>query len=1507
MKKNITLIAAALLFTSLALSGTTFRGALNLLHAPAVTRAEIAGKDGELTVTAPNTIVNKYAKLKSDAPAGSPAITIENPGGPNGLDPASLTAGDLILIIQMAGASIDSSDTPAYGAVTNLNNAGRHEFVTVSSVSGSVLTINPPCGGLRFSYTASGKVQVIRVPQYTNVTINAGASITAPAWNGVTGGIVAMDVDSAATINGAIDVSGLGFRGGALSMAGGGGLRSDYRSTQQDFGAEKGEGIAGYQMDYDAFGGRYGRGAAANGGGGGTSHNSGGGGGANGAASGKTWNGQGIMDGAATGAMAWQLDPAYIANGNALTDAAGGGRGGYSYAVNNGNALTQGPGNAVWSGDGRREVGGWGGRPVPQDPSGRIFLGGGGGAGGQNDDCGGAGGNGGGLIYIRAASVSGTGQLRSNGLNGGNTRNAHRDAPGGGGAGGTIIVAAQTFSNVGAQANGGHGGNQTQPLSPFEPESEGPGGGGGGGFIAVSGGSISAQVNGGLNGLTSAASLAEFPSNGATRGAAGTTSNLLLASIPFCSTTSDLTITKTNNANTIVPGIPVTYSIVAKNNGPRDVYGVDVKDTLPPVFANISWTCAASAGSSCYAPNGTGHVDSKVNLLAGGTATFAVTATPLPGATGTVANTATVAAPPGAVDTNPNNNTDTDTDTLTPQADLGITKSNGVTNVTPGTNTTYTIVVTNNGPSTVPNAAVSDPLSSKFGAASWTCTASLGSACGASSGQGPIATTVTLLPAGSATFTITAAVLPGATGTLENIVTVTPPGTVSDLVPSNNTATDTDTLVAQADLSVLKTLNTNPVVPGTPVKYTIEVSNSGPSAVTGATVNDTLPPQLQNATWTCSATAGSSCGAASGSGNINTTVNLLVNGKATFVLNATVAADATGNIVNTATVTPPAGVPDNNPGNGSSTSTAPVVPASDLTVLKTASPNPVKATENVTFTIAVTNSGPSMADAVSLSDPLAAGLTLVSASSTKGTCSGTQTVTCNIGKLDAAAPNNTAVVTIVAKVSRDYAPGPLSNTAIVGTSTPDPTAGNNSSTAVVSVGPPPMAKFTPAGIAVRTTAVDVCFGGGNVVTYEVRLTNSGDGVQRDNPGAEFTAVLPTQLTALTGSCTASNGACTAGANQIEWNGAIQPGASATITYQVRIRQGTPVGVRFCTDMKMNYDSDNDDLNDTTATSSSCLETNCTPPPCTGPDCPSIGPGLLMPDQVNTAGSDQRPGSILIYPFYTSDSANSNTQNTRISITNIEVTRPAYLHLFFVDGSTCSVADNFLCLTPNQTTSFLISDLDPGVSGYLIAVAVDTKGCPTKFNYLIGDEYVKLSSGHQANLGAEAIAAIDTPECSSASGTATIQFDGLQYNLLGRVVAADNLPSLADGNSTLLVLNRIGGNLAGSATTIGSLFGLLFNDAENAFSFNLTLGACQLRSTLTGSFPRTSPRYTDIVPAGRSGWMKLWLNTTGNEGGLIGATINANSNQNGYRGGHNLHKLTMGSANLTIPIFSPSCQ
>jgi hypothetical protein len=110
------------------------------------------------------------------------------------------------------------------------------------------------------------------------------------------------------------------------------------------------------------------------------------------------------------------------------------------------------------------------------------------------------------------------------------------------------------------------------------------------------------------------------------------------------------------------------------------------------------------------------------------------------------------------------------------------------------------------------------------------------------------------------------------------------------------------------------------------------------------------------------------------------------------------------------------------------------------------------------------------------------------------------------------------------------------------------------------------------------------------------------------------------------------------------------------------------------------------------------------------------------DMNSSEMSNQQAGSLLFYNLYSSNGTAPNTQNTRVSITNINPNLPIAVHLFFVDGAACSIADSLLYLTANQTASFLASDIDPGTSGYIIAVVSDLlTGCPVNFNYLIGDE------------------------------------------------------------------------------------------------------------------------------------------------------------------------------------------
>ncbi|MGH9802466.1 MAG: hypothetical protein ACRD82_19035 [Blastocatellia bacterium] len=303
------------------------------------------------------------------------------------------------------------------------------------------------------------------------------------------------------------------------------------------------------------------------------------------------------------------------------------------------------------------------------------------------------------------------------------------------------------------------------------------------------------------------------------------------------------------------------------------------------------------------------------------------------------------------------------------------------------------------------------------------------------------------------------------------------------------------------------------------------------------------------------------------------------------------------------------------------------------------------------------------------------------------------------------------------------------------------------------------------------------------------------------------------------------------------------------------------------------------------------------------------PGLAYP--ATSEASDQKAGSVLFYNVYTSGATSGNTQNTRVNITNTNsaVGANAFVHLYFV-AEGCSVADSYICLTPNQTASFLASDVDPGISGYIVAVSVDgVFGCPNTFNWLIGDEYVKFTSGHAANLGAVAFSRLAAETiCNANSVTAAINFNGLDYNCSPAVLALDNVGSRADGNDTLIIINRVGGNLGIGASTLGTLFGLLYDDAENVLSFSVS-GNCQLRNSISNNFPRTTPRFETFIPAGRTGWVKVF-NQTGAIG-ILGAAINLNANAassaGAFNGGHNLHHLTLNCAmTYTVPVFPPSC-
>jgi len=420
---------------------------------------------------------------------------------------------------------------------------------------------------------------------------------------------------------------------------------------------------------------------------------------------------------------------------------------------------------------------------------------------------------------------------------------------------------------------------------------------------------------------TSGASLSQFNGNRYLKYKAylATTDSTMtptLNDVTLCYTVvgqADLAITKTDGVTAATPGGSVTYTITASNAGPAGVTGATVADTFPASLT-CTWTCVGAGGGTCTA-SGSGNLNDTVNLPSGGSVTYTVSCTISSAATGSLSNTATVAVPAGFNDPSPGNNSATDTDTLAPQADLAVTKTDGVTTATPGGSVTYTITASNAGPSDAPGATVADTFPASL-TCTWTCVGAGGGTCTAS-GSGNVNDTANLPSGGSVTYTASCTISAAATGTLSNTATVATPGGVTDPTPGNNSATDSDTLAPQADLAITKTDGVTTAIPAGSVTYTIVASNAGPSDATGATVADTFPASL-TCTWTCVGAGGGTC-TASGSGDINDTVNLPAGGSVTYTASCTISGTATGTLSNTATVAAPGGVTDPTPGNNSAT------------------------------------------------------------------------------------------------------------------------------------------------------------------------------------------------------------------------------------------------------------------------------------------------------------------------------------------------------------------------------------------------------------------------------------------------------------------------------------------------------------------------------------------------------------------------------------------------------------
>ncbi len=363
------------------------------------------GSDGDLIVSSGQTIYTDdiRTQLSNSASAGQNTICVASPSG--------FQIGDEVLIIQMQGTG-----SPDY------------EFKHITDINTCWLTLDE---NLEFTYTTpNSAAQVLRVPQYQNVTVQNGGILTANAWNGTTGWIIALRVSGTLTVEagGVIDMSARGFRGGL------GGTKSNSQCNGWN-----GESYPGPSWQTPGDNNK-------------TPVNGGGGGGGLGQCGG----GQG----------------------------GGGGGGGYGspglkYVPNQGSAAAD-PGGAYGLGDLSQIFLGSGG-------------GGGGSAPGNSGAQGGTGGAGGGAIIIFGRIINSSGSIVSNGQNGGNAFHipTYEEGGGGGGSGGSIkLVGQQVIIGSSVSATGGGPGQGSLNGDNFQEW----GGYGGDGRIHIEYGSISGST-----------------------------------------------------------------------------------------------------------------------------------------------------------------------------------------------------------------------------------------------------------------------------------------------------------------------------------------------------------------------------------------------------------------------------------------------------------------------------------------------------------------------------------------------------------------------------------------------------------------------------------------------------------------------------------------------------------------------------------------------------------------------------------------------------------------------------------------------------------------------------------------------------------------------------------------------------------------------------------------------------------------------------------------------------
>ncbi len=580
----------------------------------------------------------------------------------------------------------------------------------------------------------------------------------------------------------------------------------------------------------------------------------------------------------------------------------------------------------------------------------------------------------------------------------------------------------------------------------------------------------------------------------------------------------DLSLTLAAAPNPVEVGQILTYTLNVSNAGPSNATGTVLSDVLP---AGVSLVSVQPTQGSCA---GTAAIFCSLGTLGvGGNASVVIQV--IPNTTGSFTDTASVTS--GVPDPNPaNNNASVTVNAIIvpgPEADLSLTLAAAPDPVTVGQILTYTLNVSNSGPSDATGVLLSDVLSAGVTLVSAQPTQ------GSCAGTATLSCSLgTLAVGGNASVVIQ--VIPNTTDNITDTANVT--SGVDDPDTTNNDASVTVTVInlpGEADLALSLGADPDPVEVGQVLTYFVDVANFGPSDAIGVTLSDVLPAgvslvSVQPGQGSCAGTTTILCslGTIAAGGDVSVEIQVIPN--------------SPGTLTDTASTTSGVHDPDTSNNDAAVTVTVPG-PTADLALTLAANPHPVLVGQLLTYTLNVSNSGPSDATDVELTDVLPAGVTLVSVLPSQGSCAGITTISCSLGTVLVGGD-----ASVVIQVIPNQA-GNITDTASVSGSLNDPDLTNNNAavTVIVYTGLEPRADLA---ITKRANAVQVSVGA--TFTYELTINNAGPD---DATGVVVTDSLPVGLTLL--AVTSSQGDCS-GTETITCNlGALANGATATVTITVQ--------------------------------------------------------------------------------------------------------------------------------------------------------------------------------------------------------------------------------------------------------------------------------------------------------------------------------------------------------------------